>query len=140
MRKIDADNFKKALKEYQEYGEKEIKKWIEQKKYRNADRCSFMVEATKDIIKGLDKQPTLDDWIPVEKGLPKKKEEVLTTCQFESYDSKSKKYKLHKCRTVGQINHYGEWEVDAEHECGWGLGENNKVLAWQPLPDEYEGE
>ena len=133
MRKIDAI---KLIKEF--------KKWkgadVAILSARNKVFAGWIKGYNETILKLINDQPTVDEWIPVEKGLPKKKEEVLTTCQVESYDSRGKKHTLHKHRTVGWINHYGEWEVDAEHECGWGLGKNNKVLAWQPLPDEYRGD
>ena len=79
-----------------------------------------LIDKNKDsVIKTIEEQPKVGEWISVEKELPKEKGYYLVT------------RKGHTCAEVRQFRGK-KWAVDTQH-----FGE---VIAWQPLPKPYKGE
>lgn len=77
------------------------------------------------MINLVKKQPKVNKWIPVGKRLPKENERVLVT--YLEYNNKS------LC-DVAYIDEYGDWVWDFDGSDIW-----NEIIAWMPLPKEYEG-
>lgn len=78
------------------------------------------------FIDNINEQPKLNEWIPVEKGLPKEHEIVLVA--YLEYISNTKQL----CE-IAYINEYRTWS--------WyfnGTVVRNKIIAWMPLPKSYK--
>lgn len=89
-------------------------------------------EYKKSILKMIDEQPKVNEWIPVEKSLPKHKEEKTYKMQLTTLEN-------------GDVTLGVYREDDKEWLTRMSQGEmyytnNHKVVAWQPLPKPYEEE
>ena len=82
------------------------------------------------MLQLIDKQPRVEEWIPCSERLPEEKEPVLV--QWEKYDR-------HLNITITYLDVM--WLDDAEEEVFETINgmPNGKVVAWQPLPEPWEG-
>lgn len=83
------------------------------------------------MLQLIDEQPKVGEWIPSSERLPEEKESVLV--QWEKYD----RY-LNITTTYLDVM----WLDDAEEKVFETINgvPNGKVVAWQPLPEPWEGE
>ena len=84
----------------------------------------------KVVLKKIQKQPKVGEWIPCSERLPEEEEPVLV--QWEKYD----RY-LNITTTYLDVM----WLDDAEEKVFETINgvPNGKVVAWQPLPEPWEG-
>ena len=95
------------------------------------DMCDGKASELTTILFIIDKQPKVGEWIPSSERLPEEKESVLV--QWEKYD----RY-LNITTTYLDVM----WLDDAEEKVFETINgvPNGKVVAWQPLPEPWEGE
>ena len=90
------------------------------------------------VIFCIEKQPTVNQWIPCKERLPKENEEVLVTLDDGDLEVVEFSYK-YKSFSNGVRHGNGETYWIARNDVWY---ENNlyeqDVIAWQPLPKEYE--
>lgn len=84
-------------------------------------------ETLYDVLKTIEEQPKVNEWIPVEERLPDKGKDVIVT--YIGYN------------TGGRFSNgtafydFGKW--------WWSINDSIvkvKIIAWMPLPKEYEKE
>lgn len=109
------------------------KKLIEEIKYLlfNSEMLSPRWFAINEMLEIIKRQPEVGEWIPSSERLPEEKESVLV--QWEKYD----RY-LNITTTYLDVM----WLDDAEEKVFETINgvPNGKVVAWQPLPEPWEGE
>ena len=88
-----------------------------------------MYDKPSDYLEEIDDAPTVHEWIPVSKRLPKEGERVLVTAALERV----------------MVAHYGKMFFEKERGNVFYLaGEDGDaditdvVVAWMPLPEPYE--
>lgn len=82
-------------------------------------------DAINTVIKKVNEQPKINEWIPVEKELPKTKGEYLVSYHPSCWDNVSKEI------SVGLDSFRGK--------SSWARKKYQKVIAWMPLPESYKG-
>lgn len=79
----------------------------------------------KNIYQIIEEQPKVNEWIPVEKELPKTKGEYLVSYHPCCWDNVLKEIR------VGLDSFRGK--------SSWAKNKYQKVIAWMPLPKPYGG-
>lgn len=82
-------------------------------------------DAINTVIKKVNEQPKLNEWIPIKKELPKTKGEYLVSYHPCYRDNESKEI------IVGLDSFRGKRS--------WAKKKYRKVIAWMPLPQPYGG-
>lgn len=95
------------------------------------DVCDGKATELTATLSIINEQPKVAEWIPSSERLPEEKESVLV--QWEKYD----RY-LNITTTYLDVM----WLDDAEEKVFETINgvPNGKVVAWQPLPEPWEGE
>lgn len=118
MRLIDADSLEKA-----------IYKWMPKDMETWADSSIPPIEnLVVSIMMTIEEQPTVNQWIPVNEGLPKIGEKVLGSFITVCYKGDCK---------------YVDHGVAITKRCGnksWYGFLDDEIVAWQKLPKPYEVE
>lgn len=91
-------------------------------------------DAINTVINKVNEQPKVNEWIPVEKKLPKE-EKVITDSGIEfnsdvvlvTVKNNANNYYIFKDHTVD-----GKWNIEANSM-------TFKIIAWMPLPKPYGG-
>ena len=123
---IDEKKLLKALQGFHER-EEEYKSVFDEQGIYYESQTGLIDE----IIKYVQKMPKVGEWIPCSERLPEEKEPVLV--QWEKYDR-------HLNITATYLD--AMWLDDAEEKVFETINgvPNGKVVAWQPLPEPWEGE
>lgn len=112
--------------------------------YRSDGLLSFLIlDNFKSIV---EEQPKVNEWIPVEERLPDEDGEYLVYCSFEEDKSvgEDKECGYWIANYDTDMEAFGDWQ-DIYHPVSLGFldrefNEINTVVAWMPLPKEYEKE
>ena len=132
-RLIDVDKFAEYLSElYDKYTEK-IEEYEMEENTFEASYLDIHRELLINILLNLKHQPTVNDWIPCSKQMPKRTEEgyyktVLVTIKKEKQP----------CMGVWRDDCKQWWVRRNNGETLYSV--NNNVVAWQYLPQTYKGE
>lgn len=99
-------------------------------------------EAIVDIMRTINKQPTVNEWIPCSDRLPEDYDNRFYMCTVENHEDDPPMF----CQYEEEYG-FGFWNdiydehtlgfVDSEFKTNEELG-YEKVIAWMPLPDPYK--
>lgn len=115
MRLIDGDRFRKEMDDYFPFDK------LTQSRHDFWDICKSQ------MLMILNKQPTVNQWIPITEKLPDLDKYVLATTSWGTITI-AERWK----DTKGEE----KWFV-SEGECN---AERDDIVAWKPLPEPYKGE
>ena len=88
-------------------------------------------EYKKSILKMIDEQPKVNEWIVCPERMPEDLEEVLVWYEYSSWDDGNPSYQTYGISYT--LN--GKWSSFVNGSCGW---KDLKIIAWIPLPKPYE--
>lgn len=89
------------------------------------------------IIRIIDKQPKVGEWIPCSERLP--------DMHREDMESEGEYYMISDpvLATDGERIYVAEYEVDDDYKIGWPACDGEEyegIIAWMPLPEPYRGD
>ena len=124
---IDEKKLLKEIKNRRNFWVSKASKYDEMNDEINTDICDGKAVELEVVMKMIQEQPKIGEWIPCNKKLPGPYDTVIITAKMPN-DKESLVY-------MGSINAIREWYI---------LGVSNpndyNVTAWQPLPEPWGGE